>query len=311
MMAVVGLSLPEAVILRRVLKLPLLVTFFGIIAVAIILTGYLFNWIIKIHRRKYAYHQSSWPGCANCKNGESVASGRRRLAIEAEVIKVTDYADIMKYKFCLHRGWSSTKKWSAPAASHRSRGHHLPDQRTDGGMKKKVLFLCTGNSCRSQMAEAIVNARLGETWEAVKRGNETCGLRPPQGDGGAARNRHPAYGSVEVAENSAGSTSTWWSPSAIWPRRNVRSGWEKGNTSTAVFLIPPKIMTWTNSVKYAMTWRAKSLPCWRRMEIDLLYFDGCPEWEQALKNMQAALAAEGLQADIRLIRVENDTEASA
>jgi uncharacterized membrane protein YraQ (UPF0718 family) len=46
MMAVVGLSLPEAVILRRVLKLPLLVTFFGIITLAIILTGYLFNWII-------------------------------------------------------------------------------------------------------------------------------------------------------------------------------------------------------------------------------------------------------------------------
>jgi len=46
MMAVVGLSLPEAVILRRVLKFPLLMTFFGIIAVAIIITGYIFNWII-------------------------------------------------------------------------------------------------------------------------------------------------------------------------------------------------------------------------------------------------------------------------
>ena len=46
MMAVVGLSLPEAGILRRVLKLPLLLTFFGIIALAIIITGYLFNWII-------------------------------------------------------------------------------------------------------------------------------------------------------------------------------------------------------------------------------------------------------------------------
>lgn len=46
MMSVIGLSLPEAVILRRVLKLPLLVTFFATIAVAIILTGYLFNWIL-------------------------------------------------------------------------------------------------------------------------------------------------------------------------------------------------------------------------------------------------------------------------
>jgi uncharacterized protein len=46
MMSVIGLSLPEAVILQRVLKLPLLITFFAVIAVAIILTGYLFNWIL-------------------------------------------------------------------------------------------------------------------------------------------------------------------------------------------------------------------------------------------------------------------------
>jgi arsenate reductase len=39
-------------------------------------------------------------------------------------------------------------------------------------MKKRVLFLCTGNSCRSQMAEAIVNARLGEKWQAFSAGTK-------------------------------------------------------------------------------------------------------------------------------------------
>src|SRR6266498_1285807 len=46
MMSVIGLSLPEAVILKRVLKMPLMSTFFAVIAVAIIFTGYLFNWIL-------------------------------------------------------------------------------------------------------------------------------------------------------------------------------------------------------------------------------------------------------------------------
>lgn len=46
MMAVTALSLPEAVILSNVLKKPLLVTFFGIVATAIIIVGYLFNAIL-------------------------------------------------------------------------------------------------------------------------------------------------------------------------------------------------------------------------------------------------------------------------
>jgi hypothetical protein len=46
MMSVIGLSLPEAVILKRVLKMPLLITFFAVIAVAIMLTGYMFNLIL-------------------------------------------------------------------------------------------------------------------------------------------------------------------------------------------------------------------------------------------------------------------------
>ena len=47
-------------------------------------------------------------------------------------------------------------------------------------MKKRVLFLCTGNSCRSQMAEAIVNARLGETWEAFSAGTRPAGTIHPK-----------------------------------------------------------------------------------------------------------------------------------
>ena len=47
-------------------------------------------------------------------------------------------------------------------------------------MKRKVLFLCTGNSCRSQMAEAIINARLGETWEAVSAGTKPAGYVHPK-----------------------------------------------------------------------------------------------------------------------------------
>ena len=46
MMSVVGLSLPEAIILKRVLKTPLLVIFFAVIGISIILTGYMFNWVL-------------------------------------------------------------------------------------------------------------------------------------------------------------------------------------------------------------------------------------------------------------------------
>ena len=46
MMSVVGLSLPEMIILRRVLKPQLIVVFIGVIAIAIIITGYLFNFIM-------------------------------------------------------------------------------------------------------------------------------------------------------------------------------------------------------------------------------------------------------------------------
>ena len=46
MMAVIGLSLPEMIILRKVLKLPLIFSFIGIVGAGIMIVGYLFNMII-------------------------------------------------------------------------------------------------------------------------------------------------------------------------------------------------------------------------------------------------------------------------
>ncbi len=45
MMSVIALSLPEMIILKKVLKLPLILTFVGVVSFGILLVGYLFNWV--------------------------------------------------------------------------------------------------------------------------------------------------------------------------------------------------------------------------------------------------------------------------
>jgi arsenate reductase len=45
--------------------------------------------------------------------------------------------------------------------------------------KKRVLFLCTGNSARSQMAEGLVNHFLRESWEAFSAGTKPSGYVHP------------------------------------------------------------------------------------------------------------------------------------
>jgi arsenate reductase len=43
-------------------------------------------------------------------------------------------------------------------------------------MKKRVLFLCTGNSCRSQMADGLINHDFADRIEAFSAGTEPHGL---------------------------------------------------------------------------------------------------------------------------------------
>lgn len=44
--------------------------------------------------------------------------------------------------------------------------------------KKTIYFLCTGNSCRSQMAEGWAKKLLGEEWVVKSAGMEAHGLNP-------------------------------------------------------------------------------------------------------------------------------------
>jgi len=45
-------------------------------------------------------------------------------------------------------------------------------------MRKRVLFICTSNSARSQIAEALVNHDLGEHFEAFSAGTDPKSVHP-------------------------------------------------------------------------------------------------------------------------------------
>ena len=46
------------------------------------------------------------------------------------------------------------------------------------------------------------------------------------------------------------------------------------------------------------------------MKIELLYFDGCPSWENGLKNLETALQEAGLTASVEMVKVTDDEGAT-
>jgi arsenate reductase len=65
-------------------------------------------------------------------------------------------------------------------------------------MKPRVLFLCTGNSARSQMAEGWLRHLAGGHYDVCSAGTQPVGLNP---------------GSIEAMAEVAGSTSHITDPS--------------------------------------------------------------------------------------------------
>ncbi len=61
----------------------------------------------------------------------------------------------------------------------KSLGPHSEPDESELKNRKKVLILCTGNSARSQIAEAVVNTDCWENWVAYSAGTEPAGYIHP------------------------------------------------------------------------------------------------------------------------------------
>jgi len=46
------------------------------------------------------------------------------------------------------------------------------------------------------------------------------------------------------------------------------------------------------------------------MKIELLYIDDCPSWEMGLQNLKAALHLEAIHADVDLVKIRDEADAT-
>ncbi len=97
MMSVVALSLPELIILRKVLTLRLISIFVSIVATGILLVGFIFN-LVFTEGVEMKNIKVLGGGCANCQNTvKLVEEVALEKGIEINLEKVEDMQDIMAY----------------------------------------------------------------------------------------------------------------------------------------------------------------------------------------------------------------------
>ena len=97
-------------------------------------------------------------------------------------------------------------------------------------MKRRVLFLCTGNSCRSQLAEAIVNSQMGDEWEAVSAGTRPTGFVHPKAVQALAEIGIDHHGRSTLADEFIGQRFDLVVTVCDRLLKNVPSGWGRANS---------------------------------------------------------------------------------
>ena len=88
---------------------------------------------------------------------------------------------------------------------------------------ERVLFLCTHNSARSQMAEGLLRAMYGDRYEAYSAGSRPAWSIPAQCGHEGNRHRHLRPALQISPRNFRIPYSTWRSPSATGPNRPAPS----------------------------------------------------------------------------------------
>ncbi|HJU05145.1 MAG TPA: arsenate reductase ArsC [Nitrospiraceae bacterium] len=107
---------------------------------------------------------------------------------------------------------------------------------------KRVLFLCTGNSARSQMAEGLLRHMAGDRFEAFSAGTHPAGLNPlsvqVMREIGIDISKHTS----KAIAHSSTSTLILSSPCAIGPKRRARSFHLPHRPCTGALMILPRQM---------------------------------------------------------------------
>jgi len=91
MMSAIALSLPEIIILRKVLSLKLIAVFVGVVGAGVLAVGFLFNAPFNQTRRRSSVKDAK---CCAQNAGGMVQVGANKLGVLVVIEKVTDYTSI-------------------------------------------------------------------------------------------------------------------------------------------------------------------------------------------------------------------------